>query len=316
MRLRFTACLIVLILAGCSSSPATGSSGEIQLTPYVTETGLTVVDTPITEDVPTAAPTLTPTPLIHTVALNETISSIALKYGLDTATVLASNPTITPSALTVGTQLIIPGGGTVPAQASVVSEPLKLIVSEPDCYETIEGGLWCVVLVDNPLDENAIGITVTFSLKNDAGETIQEQAAPALLNQLSPGNAIPVAAYFSPPVSMAYLMNIELTTALPVDSSALEYIPLEAQRPSVDIQGRMAVIRTEILLGDDVEEADSIWAAAVAYDRQGRVVGLRRVAYTIQMTVDGTLPVEMYVYSNGEDIQKVDILAEAIILDQ
>jgi hypothetical protein len=155
---------------------------------------------------------------VHVLQSSETIYSLAATYNLTVNEILNVNPQITPRALSIGTEIKIPYIGTPTAEASaidsVISAPLALNVSKPDCYGTAEGGLWCLAIVQNPLAESADGITLTFTLKDGKGQTVSEQSVPALLNLLAADDKLPVAAYFSPDVPADYQMDVALKTAL------------------------------------------------------------------------------------------------------
>ncbi len=308
----------VLFLSACSWVSDRTIQPQSLLTPYVTSTvpAQTVEVTP-TVEVSTPEPTPSPTPFVHTLASGETISSLAANYGITTNEILAINPQITPKALSVGTEIIIPYIGTGDSEGeetalSVISEPLALEVSNPECTQTAEGGLWCVVLVRNPLDQNAVGISVKFTLKNEADETLKEETVPALLNLLETGQSLPVMAYFAPDLPAEPVVETELKTALPLDSAGADYQPLELKVNSIDLNGRSAQISAVI----SANSAESVWIGLVAYDQDGRVVGVRRLEYTGGGEDEAGQAIKVYVYSNAEDIRKVDVMAETITQKQ
>ena len=257
---------------------------------------------------------------MHVLGSNETISSLALTYGLEVNDILAINPEITPKALSVGTQILIPYINTAAddekGNVSVISAPLALSLSTPDCTPTAEGGLWCLALVSNPLAESATGITVTFTLKNNSGETVSEQAVPPLLNLLASNESLPVVAYFSPEIPSDYSISATLKTALPVDETDPGYTPLEIKVNSIDPAGQSARVSAVI----PVQAADSgisnIWVALIATDADGRIVGVRRLEYTPVTEGEEGRAIKVYVYSNSRDIQQVDVRAEAILSEK
>lgn len=311
----------VLLLSACGLFSTEEAQPQSLLTPYVTLTpaGLLALTETVTE-VPTLEPTPSPTPFTHVLSSNETISSLALTYGLEVDEILAINPQVTPKALSVGTEILIPYINTAATgedkTVSVISAPLALNLSEPDCTQTAEGGLWCVALVSNPLQENANGITVTFTLKNTAGETVSEQTVPSLLNLLAPGSQLPVAVYFSPDIPASYTMAAVLKTALPLDEADPGYAPLEIKVNSIDPLGQAARVSALIPLQAADSGISSIWVALIAYDASGQVVGVRRLEYAPLTEGEEGQAIKVYVYSNGKDIQQVDVLAEALLSEQ
>ncbi len=311
----------VLLLSACNVFSGNQAAPQSLLTPYVTQTSAgVIVPTETAVPQPTPEPTLTPTPFVHVLAANETISSLALMYGLEVDDILAINPEITPKALSVGTQILIPYAGTAADAGeggiSAISEPLALTLSMPTCAQTAEGGLWCLAQVSNPLPGSATGITVTFTLKNGSGETLSEQAVPTLLNLLAPAESLPVAAYFSADVPADYSVEAALKTALPMDQTNPGYAPLEIKVNSIDPAGRSARVSAVIPVQAADNGVGSIWVALIAYDADGRIVGVRRLEYSPVTEGEEGRAIKVVVYSNSRDIQKVDVRAEAILSEE
>ena len=311
----------VLLLSACGIFPNEPAAPQSLLTPYVTLTpDVVIAPTETAAPEPTPEPTLTPTPFTHVLDNDETISSLALTYGLEVNEILAINPEITPKALSVGTEILIPYIGTAAEDegqtVSAISEPLALSLSEPVCAQTAEGGLWCLAQVSNPLAQNATGITVTFTVKTSAGETVDEQAVPALLNLLAPNESLPAAAYFSGDIPADYTVSAALKTALPVDEADPGYAPLDIKVNSIEPAGQSARVSAVIPVQAADSGISSIWVALVATDADGRIVGVRRLEYTPVIEGEDGQAIKVYVYSNGRDIQKVDVRAEAILSDE
>jgi LysM repeat protein len=308
-----------LLLSACNIFSSEQAAPQSLLTPYVTQTPAgEIVPTETVAPEPTLEPTLTPTPFVHVLASNETISSLALTYGLAVNDILAINPEITPKALSVGTEILIPYINTAANDGkennvSAISAPLALSLSEPVCSQTTEGGLWCLAQVSNPLAESATGITVTFTLKNSAGETISEQAVPALLNLLAPNGSLPVTAYFSGDIPVDYSVNASLKTALPVDAADPGYAPVEIKVNSIDAAGQSARVSAVIPVQAADSGISSIWVALIATDADGQIVGVRRLEYTPVTEGEDGQAIKVYVYSNSRAIQQVDVRAEAIL---
>jgi LysM repeat protein len=314
-------CLLALIFSGCSIFSKNAVEPQSLLTPYITSTPASLpTATPTQEPLPTAVPTPSPTPFVHTLASNETISSLAFTYNLTVNEILAINPQITPKALSVGTEIMIPFIGTVEAEKSaiesVISAPLALNVSAAECTGTAEGGLWCVAQVENPLEQSANGITLTFTLQDGAGQSVSEQSVPALLNLLAPGENLPVVAYFSPAVPAVYRVQAILKTALPVGETGAGSTPVEIKVNSIDADGRAALVSAQIPVLTADSGASRVWVALIAYDETGKVVGVRRLEYAALTEGEEGQAIKAYVYSNSADIAKVIVLAEAQITKQ
>ncbi len=187
-------------LAGCAPLSQSTQPNEPQLTPWHSITA----NAPTADFIPaeppaTPIPAPTPAPTIHIVALGETISSIALRYGLDMNAVLAANPEIDPYELIVGNQILIPLGD-LQTQIGITTEPIALKLDKPECTHTPVGGLWCFSILSNPLGEAAANLAVNFKLLNSASEEIDNKTVPAILNKLDPGDSLPAVSYFPAPL--------------------------------------------------------------------------------------------------------------------
>jgi hypothetical protein len=313
---------IPLLLSACSFFERTEIQPKSLLTPYVTRTALAEVAETATVIEPTATlePTMTPTPFVHVLASGETISSLSFNYGIEDDEILAINPEVTPKALSIGMEIMIPYIGPADEEEtekmSVISEPLALDVSSPRCAMTAEDGLWCVANVKNALDQNANAVTVTFTLKNSSGETVGEQTVPTVMNLLEIGDEIPAAAYFSPHIPAGYSVSASLTTALPLEESSAVIQPLDIKVNSIDMDGRAAHISAVIPQVDEASGISSVWVALIAYDENSNVVGVRRFEYAPTTDREEGQPIKVSVYSNNEDIKQVVVLGEALTPEQ
>jgi len=310
---------VLLILAGCRPAQPAAPSPEARLTPYLTSTPPAAAASAVPPSAtPPPAPTPTPTPFLHEVALNETISSLALRYGVSMGVIINANPDVDPRALTVGTHLIIPGVSPT-ASYDPAAEPLPLEVSQAACQPTPEGGLWCSVLVSNPLNRAADGLIVAFTVSDESGQTLR-QSVPALLNHIDPGQTLPAAAYFPPPALRAAHAAAELVSALPVEAGIRTYLDVSLQNERVVIQERRARATIQVILTGTENlpagEPLNLWVAAAAYDVQGHLLGIRRLERQLEageISAGEPQEVSLLVYSSGGVIQSVRLSAEAFI---
>ncbi len=316
------ACLC-LPLAGCLPAQTSAPVASSQLTPYLTTTPPPAAATTAqaTETV-LPGPSATPEPLIHEVALEETISLIALRYGVSMDAIIEANPDVDPRTLTVGTRLLIPGVSPA-AQLDPDAASLALEVGEVGCLPTPEGGLWCHALVRNPLGQPADGLIVTFTVTDQSGGETLRQNVPALLNRIDPGGTLPAIAYFPPPAPRVPVVAAELLSALPLEAAIRTYVDISLQNERSVLQSRSARASTQLVLpaGDESAEGETlnIWIAAAAYDAQGRLVGVRRLEHTLQAgeaTAQNPLEVTLLVYSASGEIDSLRLSAEAFIFNQ
>jgi LysM repeat protein len=302
--------LFALAFSACSLTGAPAAD-KVVLTPYVPESreAETAVPAALPTAVNTPAPSPTPTPLIHTVALGETFSSIALRYGLSINDVQAANPDADPNALIVGDELLIPAGGSTP-QAGIALESLPLEISEPDCSETIEGNWWCVVMVRNPLEEPAADISVRFSMLDAAGEIQTEMNIPTVLNRLAPGESLPAAVLFDADGDTVPIIQAEIASALPLVQTAYTFLPVEISGEQIEIDGRFAVVSASVAVTAPEGEGVQIWVLASAYDEKGRLVGIRRIVSEVQAASGGAVNIHINLYSVNMVIVDVRLSAE------
>ena len=252
----------------------------------------------------------TATPLVHIVAIGETISSIALRYGLDMGAVLAANPNINPNMLTAGTEVIVPLGEPS-AQIGAVSEPLALTVETPVCTATFEGGLHCLALVRNPLDQPAAEVAVAIKLLNPDGSEARSINAPLLLNKIDPGQQIPVIAYFAPPAAGDLPPSAVLVSAIPVTESGFEFLPAEVVNEQVELNGQTALVFGEVEISGEPGDLVVLRVVVAAYDESGRLVGARRTDTRTELVPGDAADFSMTVFSIGGSIARVAIFTEA-----
>ena len=313
-RMIFGLCLL-LITAGCAPDAQPAPYADVQLTPYYTRTpppAATAEAAPT--ELPTATIEATPAPVTHEVALQETISSIALRYGLDMGTVLAANPGLNPRALTVGTEIIVPIGDTA-SQIGMVSEPLELELGSPECIPTFEKGLWCFVQVKNSLEQASSMVVVSVSLEEPGGKQIRQINVPLLLHKIESGQTIPVIAYFAPPIQDGVAATADLISALPLSESRRSFLPIAVVNDNVDLAGRTALVSGELEISGEPGDLATMRVAAIAYDVDGRLVGARRMESELTLEPGDAVDFSVQLFSFGGSIANVIIYAEAFTIN-
>ncbi len=300
-----------IVLTACVPATLNQSSNPMQLTLYMTSTS---------ENIPTAAATAMPqatavpaptaTPMVHIVALGETISSIALRYGLDMSAVLAANPDINPNMLIVGTEVIIPIGNTS-AHIGSVLEPLDLEVDSPKCAATFEEGLWCLVPVSNPLNQAAASVTISVVLNDPGGETSRKVNVPLLMDKIEPGQSIPAVIYFEPPAPDKFTASATLVSALPVSESGQNFLPTTIVNDQIELKGQSAQVSGEVEIDGETGSAVVMHVTAIGYDAGGKPVGARRTEMKTTLETGNAIDFNLNLYSFSDAIASVTILAEA-----
>lgn len=304
--------IILLILAGCRGIQNTDDSGVSKLTPFVTQADINVItETPVyvTETVSTPAPTAAPT--IHVVALGETISSIALLYGVPMDAITKANPGVKPTVLIVGDELVIPISNS---RQSVVVDPILLEnihISDPDCVRTRDGGLWCAVLVKNHGQEDLENVVVTFSFRDFDGNVIEERSAPTLMRFAAAGTAIPAVVFLENVPSMYADSYAVLFSALAMEASTSIYLTVEVEEETRTLNGMEGVIsgRMQVEAEQDRGDRADIWIGAAAFDVDGAIVGVRRLESSV--TTNEMFNFNITIYSSAGSIDRVVLYTEA-----
>ncbi|NOH14342.1 MAG: LysM peptidoglycan-binding domain-containing protein [Chloroflexi bacterium] len=261
----------------------------------------------------TTPPLPTPTPIFYTVVENDTMLGIADRYNLALDELLSANPDVDPRAMSVGTELFIPVGDVVESPAALPTPTAApALLAEPDCYATIDGGLWCFALAENAGAGALENLSAILYLYDEDGSLLQDYGASAPLNLLAPGQRMPLAVFIDAPPEGWAISQAQLVTALGVASEG-RYLETQLQEVMVEISGDglSAAVQGEVRLADREATANVVWVLAVAYDAEGKIVGLRRWEYARAFPGAEVLPFALQVFSLGAGIEMVEILVEA-----
>lgn len=311
--LLFGAALSLLIGAACASEtppqPEPSPTPGVTLTPYVPRPEVAPTETPTPVRTPTPPPTPTATPFLYQIVQSDTLLGIAFKFGITLEELLAANPGIDPQFLTIGDALVIPLADN-PAAAAALPTPVGEVVpaGAPVCWPTADGGLWCFALYENLGGVVVENLAAQVNVYGEDGDLLASRTAISPLNLLPPGSALPVTAWF-PDLGPFYgQAGAVLQSALPLAPGDARYVPVEMES-AMDMRGSSAVIEGEIAPAVPGAVFRLARIAAVAYDEQGRVAGVR----VVEIPGDGD-PVSAFqltVYSEGGAIVRVDVFAEA-----
>jgi LysM repeat protein len=310
----------ILILAACMPNQNTAT-----MTPSATRAGTlqaytgppaTTTPSPTNAATITPLPSATPTPRTHVVRAKEDLWGIALRYGLTLEDLLTANPTVDPRFLSVGANLKIPAPlytPTADANHPPLPTPVGMGLSAPDCYPAREGGLWCFTTAVNQQEFSIEALSAAIRLYDRTSGEILSQTAYAPLSLVPPGGTMALSAYFPAPAPLNYDAMVELLTALPVPPAAGRF--LTVQQPGTKIQitaeGLSATASGIFQLSDTQATASRVQAAAIAYDAQGKVTGVRRWEYGEPLNGASALDFNLTVYAAGAPIDRVVVLVEA-----
>jgi LysM repeat protein len=307
---------ILMTLAGlgaCAEKTGTSTATAVDSTPTIvleTFEYSTQEPEPTETQVPegSSEPILpTPTPFKHTIQTNDTLSGIAFQYGVLLDRLIAANPTVNPNFLVPGEELTIPN-----SEGSIISyptpTPVNLQVDFQSCLGSLDGGLWCFPTIQNNQSVTVENVSVSLKLIGENSDVVYTQSAVPALNYLSPGERIPAAAYFPPPVPSNYQINAELQTSLTTESPPP---PVSLPDPEIEISPDLlsAQIQGTISLPENLEGIQSVWVAAVGYSGE-TVVGYRKWISSQILAPGAKLPYQFSLYSLGPNLDRVEVQAE------
>ncbi len=303
------------VTTACSSSQANVHSPLIstpKIIPYLTPTPISINPTLSEGATPTTSPQPTPTPFKYTIAAGDTLSVIAARFNIKLDELMTANPEVDPYLLSVGGELIIPisdGNSVVINQG--MPTPIPVDETDPVCYPTTSDGLWCFWLVKNTHPTPLENLSAVISLFDVWGKELISQTAFSPQNVLWQGDTTPLITYFPPPVPNWSEIQVQLITALEVTGEE-KYLPSLINNLQVHLaeNGLNAFVNGVVTLQEEGKSANRVWVTAVAYNKKGGAVGVRRWEGG-KIDAGGSLQFFILVYSLGPPIDRVDVLVEA-----
>jgi LysM repeat protein len=262
--------------------------------------------------IPAETPLPTPTPFAYTVQTGDTMSSIALKFGVSMDDLQAANPEISPNAMSVGQVLQIPSNPENPS-GEPTPTPATFTVEQVECYPTFDQGMWCFVLAHNDFSDFMENVSAQVSLVDANQAVLASQTALLPLNILPPNASLPLAVFFPPPVPPHARPQVQVLTAIRLLPDDERYLPATINNTLVEInaEGHSAQVNGQVLLPAQSAAASQVWVAGTAYDEAGRVVGVRRWESNQGISPGGSLPFEFMLSSIRGEIAQVEFAVEA-----
>ncbi|HET9910649.1 MAG TPA: LysM peptidoglycan-binding domain-containing protein [Anaerolineales bacterium] len=280
------------------------------LIPFVTSTR-SPMQTP---EGPVAAetPLPSPTPFTYTVKQGDSISSIALEFGVSMDDLQAANPDISPNAMPVGQVIRIPSNPDNPS-GEPTPTPAPFTVKQIECYPTADRGMWCFVLAHNDFSDFMENVSAQVTLVDSNDTTLASQTALLPLNILPPNTSLPLAVFFPPEIPFDAKPQVQVLTGIRLLPNDERYLPAAISNTlvQVDADGHSARLTGQVTLPENARAASQVWVTATAYDEAGGVVGLRRWDWDGGLAAGGRLPFEFMVSSIGGKIARVEFAVEA-----
>ena len=305
-----------LFLTSCTSQEINFTPNPSTLIPFLTSTRspaftTTTIQTPASLVTP-EAPLPSPTPFTYTVQRGDTISSIALKFGVSMDDLEAANPETSPNAMSVGQVLKIPSNPDNPS-GEPTPTPVPFTIQQRECYPTADKGMWCFVLVHNVFSDFMENVSAQVTLVDANNTMVATQTALLPLNILPPNASLPLSVFFPPEIPLDVKTQVQVLTAIRLLPGDERYLPAGIINTLVEINqdGRSARASGQVLLPGDTKPASHIWVAGTAYDEAGQVVGVRRWESKAGLAPGGNLPFAFTLFSLGGKITQVEFAVEA-----
>ena len=310
LHLRVVQVLFLLFLSSCASARLDATPIPSTLIPFSTSTQ-SLSQTPIPFLV-AETPLPSPTPFTYTVKPGDTISSIALKFGVSMDDLQSANPEISPNAMSIGQTIKIPSNPDNPS-GEPTPTPAPFTVQQIECYPTADKGIWCLILAHNDLPDFMENVSAQVTLVDSNNKTIASQTALLPLNILPPNTSLPLSVFFPPDTPLHAKPQVQILTAIRLLPNDQRYLPATVDNILVQINmdGLNARVTGTVLSHSQDKSASQVWVAGTAYDDAGRLVGVRRWEWSHGLAAGGSLPFEFMISSLGGKIARVEFAVEA-----
>ena len=295
----------IFLLSACASQPVQNSP-DVSLAPYSTATPsqtstpnvITINETPL----PTS------TPFVYTVKSGDTISKLADQFHISQDAIRAANPDVSPNSMTIGTTLIIPDSTAAQADESTPT-PAPAPVTQTVCHPSADDGTWCFALIQNNSAELLENVSAQITLLDEENNILESQTAFLPLDIIAPNSSLPAYIFFYSKIPEKYTIQVQVLSANQLAVNNPRYLAATIQNSAAQINGRTAQLSGQIFLPAESKAATQTWVAAVAYDKDGVVVGLARwEGGAIQP--GGSLSFSFFVSSLGAEIDAVEYFVE------
>lgn len=282
------------------------------ITPFITSTYSSTPEIPEDLVFSFETPLPSPTPFEYEVQVGDTMSEIAEKFGVSLDALFLANPDVSPNSMSVGTKINIPSNPSDPVGVSTVT-PVFVPVKQIECYPTTDKGMWCFALVYNDSTDMLENLSAQVTLIDDDGRTFISAQAFSLLNILPPGTSLPLMIFFPPNTLAKAQPRVQMLSGHRLLPDDPRYLPVILQNTLSEVKasGRSAQVSGTVRLPDDVPPASLVWVVAVAYDKNGRVVGARRWESSAKIPPGGNVHFSFVVSSLAGTIDLVEFVAEA-----
>ncbi len=297
--------LFIFLITACAPAPTQNIFNK-SLDPYLTATPSLTPSPNVIVIVETPVPTSTP--FVYTIQSGDTFSELAEQFKISQDELRAANPDVSPNSMPVGETLLIPDSSAPLAAASTLTL-VPAPVTQTVCHPTADNGLWCFALIQNNTPDILENISAQITLLDENNNVLASQTAFMPLDIIPPNVSLPVYVFF-PNTPKTANIQVQILSAIQSDASRYLRADLNNVITQIDWNGLTAQVSGQVSLPVESTAATQIWIAAVAYDKDGRVVGMRRwEGGAIQP--GGSIPFSFLVSSLGSAIDAVEFVVQA-----
>lgn len=307
------------LLVSCAEpgvEPTSQPTQTLRLYHVITSTPSRKTTLPALPSPPPLGPT--PTPFVHIVQSGETLSGIALRYGVNLDDLLTVNPGINPRILTIGQELFIPGPEGEPLVVLIMTPtPLPLSLSPVHCYTTPSEGIWCLTTVLNTTSAPVGWLSVLVTLLDSSGQPLEHGQAYSPLDYVLQDDVMPLAVFFSDPPQDMALAVAEPLSAIHVSELETRYRELSVIQTLSEsgANNRSWHVRGEVMLTEADETSEvTIKILLLAQDVNEEVIGFVKWESGDSLKSGETEYFDLFVYSLGPNIDHVKLLSEAKLI--
>jgi hypothetical protein len=222
---------------------------------------------------------------------------------------MAANPDVSPNSMVIGSTLLIPDISAAKADASTPT-PVPAPVTQTVCHPSADGGLWCFALIQNNTTDLLENVSAQITLLDESNNVLASQTAFTPLDIIAPNSSLPVYVFFDSTVPAKYNIQVQVLSANQLSVNNSRYLPATIQNAVAQINGRTAQLSGQIFLPAESSAATQIWVAAVAFDKDGVVVGIKRWEGGA-LQPGGNIAFSFSGSSLGADIDAVQFFVEA-----
>ncbi len=307
---------VLLLQGGCAPDSSESGLPTATLRPLglASPTPTRAQRTPTVRPLPTTGPS--PTPFSHIVRAQETLLSIASRYGLTLDALQAANPGVNPRLLSIGQTLVIPGPeGTPDPLAAAVATPVPLSLSGVRCFRLVTGATTCLLSARSAATRPPIeGMVALVTLLDASGKPVDTRPAYPVLNRIQPGGTLVLVADFPSETGNWTQAEASLDTAFeadPADGRFIDVIVTRAAQAPSDDRLSWRVTGRARLAGEPASGEARVTLVLAALDSAGEVVGYTvwEPAMPLSATEDASF--DLTVFSLGPAIADAVLLTEA-----